>query len=137
MNKVYIVTSGVYSDYAIDEVFDNREDAERYICLYNNDSYFNMRIEEYDIYKNAELKNVKVHYGISFIMRGNEINSFDIVYDDKPIETNINGSKHNYLKNYYGTLPLSNRSVFEDKDVVKKIVYDAVAKFKAEEAGIC
>lgn len=137
MNKVYVVTAGVYSDYGIDEVFDNREDAEKYICLHNNDDYWNMRIEEYDIYKNAELKNVKVYYGVSFIMRGNGINSFDIVYDSKPIETNINGSKHNYSKSYYGTLPLSNRNIFEDEDIVKKIVYDAVAKFKAEEAGIC
>lgn len=59
MNKVYIVTSGTYSDYAIEEVFDNREDAEKYICLHDNDSYLDMRVEEYDIYKNAELKNVK------------------------------------------------------------------------------
>lgn len=137
MNKVYVVTSGVYSDYGIDEVFDNREDAEKYICLHNNDNYWNMRIEEYDICKNAELKNVKVHYGISFIMRGNEINSFYIVYDNKPIETNINRSKYNYSKSYYGTLPLSNRNIFNNKDDVEKIVYDAVAKFKAEEAGIC
>jgi organic radical activating enzyme len=62
---------------------------------------------------------------------------FDIVYDNKPIKTNINRSKHNYLKSYDGTLPLSNRNIFKDKDVVKKIVYDAVAKFEAEEAGIC
>jgi hypothetical protein len=137
MNKVYIVTSGTYSDYAIEEVFDNREDAEKYICLHDNDSYLDMRVEEYDIYKNAELKNVKVHYGIYFIMRENGINFFDIVYDNKPIETNINRSKHNYSKSYDGTLPLSNRNIFKDKDVVKKIVYDAVAKFKAEEAGIC
>jgi hypothetical protein len=137
MNKVYVVTSGVYSDYAISRVLDNREDAEKYICLHNNDDYWNMRIEEYDIYKNAELKNIKVHYGISFIMRENKINSFDIIYDNKPIETNINESKHNYTKSYYGTLPLSNRNIFKDKDAVKKIVYDAVAKFKAEEAGIC
>jgi hypothetical protein len=137
MNKVYIVTSGTYSDYAIEEVFDNREDAERYICLHDNDSYLDMRVEEYDIYKNAELKNVKVHYGIYFIMRENGINFFDIVYDNKPIETNINRFKHNYSKSYDGTLPLSNRNIFKDKDVVKKIVYDAVAKFKAEEAGIC
>jgi len=137
MNKVYIVTSGTYSDYAIEEVFDNREDAERYICLHDNDSYLDMSVEEYDIYKNAELKNVKVHYGIYFIMRENGINFFDIVYDNKPIETNINRSKHNYLKSYDGTLPLSNRNIFKDKDVVKKIVYDAVAKFEAEEAGIC
>lgn len=137
MNKVYIVTSGTYSDYAIEEVFDNREDAEKYICLHDNESYLDMRVEEYDIYKNAELKNVKVHYGIYFIMRENRINFFDIVCDNKPIETNINRSKHNYSKSYYGTLPLSNRNIFKDKDVVKKIVYDAVAKFKAEEAGIC
>lgn len=137
MNKVYIVTSGIYSDYAIEEVFDNREDAERYICLHENDSYLDMSVEEYDIYKNAELKNVKVHYGIYFIMRENGINFFDIVYDNKPIETNINRSKHNYSKSYDGTLPLSNRNIFKDKDVVKKIIYDAVAKFKAEEAGIC
>lgn len=137
MNKVYIVTSGTYSDYAIEEVFDNREDAERYICLHDNDSYLDMSVEEYDIYKNAELKNVKVHYGIYFIMRENGINFFDIVYDNKPIETNINRSKHNYSKSYDGTLPLSNRNIFKDKDVVKKIIYDAVAKFKAEEAGIC
>lgn len=137
MNKVYIVTSVVYSDYSIEEVFDNPEDAEKYICLYNNDGYWNMRIEEYDIYKNVELKNVKAHYGIAFIMRENKINSFDIIYDNKPIETNINESKHNYTKSYYGTLPLSNRNIFKDKDVVKKIIYDAVAKFKAEEAGIC
>lgn len=137
MNKVYIVTYGTYSDYAIEEVFDNREDAERYICLHYNDSYLDMRVEEYDIYKNAELKNVKVYYGIYFIMRENGINFFDIVYDNKPIETNINRSKHNHSKSYDGTLPLSNRNIFKDKDVVKKIVYDAVAKFKAEEAGIC
>ena len=137
MNKVYIVTSGIYSDYAIEEVFDNREDAERYICLHENDSYLDMSVEEYDIYKNAELKNVKVHYGIYFIMRENGIKFFDIVYDNKPIKTNINRSKHNYLKSYDGTLPLSNRNIFKDKDVVKKIIYDAVAKFKAEEAGIC
>lgn len=53
MNKVYIVTSGAYSDYSIEKVFDNREDAEKYICLHNNDGYWNMRVEEYDIYKNV------------------------------------------------------------------------------------
>ena len=67
MNKVYIVTSGAYSDYSIEEVFDNREDAEKYICLYNNDGYWNMRIEEYDICKNEELKNAGYHPPLFFI----------------------------------------------------------------------
>lgn len=136
MDKVYIVTSGEYSDYGIDEVFDNREDAEKYVCLHKRNILDDFRIEEYDICKNAELDNVKVYYGITFILRDNENNYFEIIYDNKPIETNIEEDDCFGQKECYGTLSLSNRNVFNDKDVVEKIVYDAVAKFKAEKAGI-
>ena len=40
MNKVYVVTSGVYSDYGIDCVFDNLEDAERYIFMCKKDDEY-------------------------------------------------------------------------------------------------
>lgn len=136
MDKVYIVTSGEYLDYGIDEVFDNREDAEKYVCLHKEYSYLDLRVEEYDICKNAELDNVKVYYGITFILRDNENNYFEIVYDNKPIKTNIEEDDCFGQKEYHGTLPLSNRNIFNDKDVVEKITYDAVAKFKAEKAGI-
>lgn len=137
MDKVYIVTSGEYSDYGIDEVFDNREDAEKYVCLHKRNILDDLRIEEYDICKNAELDNVKVYYGIDFIVRDNGINYFEIIYDYKPIEVNIEEYNCFGQKECYGTLPLSNRNVFNDKDAVEKFVYDAVAKFKAEEAGVC
>lgn len=137
MDKVYIVTSGEYSDYGIDEVFDNREDAEKYVCLHKRNILDDLRIEEYDICKNAELDNVKVYYGITFILRDNENNYFKIIYDNKPVEVNIEENDCFGQKECYGTLPLSNRNVFNDKDAVEKFVYDAVAKFKAEEAGIC
>ena len=137
MDKVYIVTSGEYSDYGIDEVFDNREDAEKYVCLNRRNDYYDLRIQEYKVYKNAKLDKVKVYYGIDFIVRDNGINYFKIIYDYKPIEVNIEEYNCFGQKECYGTLPLSNRNVFNDKDAVEKFVYDVVAKFKAEEAGVC
>ena len=44
-NKVYIVTSGSYSDYRIECVFSTREKAEEYL-QYHDDEY---RIEKYAI----------------------------------------------------------------------------------------
>ena len=46
-------------------------------------------------------------------------------------------SKRIPAEEQYRLIMESNRNIFKDKDVVKKIIYDAVAKFKAEEAGIC
>lgn len=134
MDKVYIVTSG--TDHIINEVFDNREDAEKYVCFHRKNDYYDLRIQEYKVYKDAKLDKVKVYYGIDFIVRDSGINYFDIIYDYKPIKVNIEEYDCFGLKECYGTLPLSNRNVFNDKDAVEKFVYDAVAKFKAEEAGI-
>jgi len=130
MDKVYIVASG--SDHVINEVFDNREDAEKYVCLHRINNYYDLHIQEYKVYKNAKLDKVKVYYGIDFIVRDNGINYFKIIYDYKPIEVNIEEYNCFGQKECYGTLPLSNRNVFNDKDGVEKFVYDAVAKFKAE-----
>lgn len=52
MAKVYIVTAGVYSDYHIQKVFDNKPAAEEYYrqCVLSDD-YFDRtaNIEEYDL----------------------------------------------------------------------------------------
>lgn len=135
MDKVYIVASG--ADHVINEVFDNREDAEKYVCFHRKNGYYDLRIQEYKVYKNAKLNKVKVYYGIDFIVRDNGINYFHIIYDYKPIKVNIEKYDCFGQKEYHGTLPLSNRDVFNDKDDVEKFVYDAVAKFNTEEAGIC
>lgn len=52
MSKVYVVTAGVYSDYHIQKIFDNKPAAEEYIrqCELSDD-YFSRSatIEEYDL----------------------------------------------------------------------------------------
>ena len=45
MAKIYIVTSGEYSDYTIDAVFSTKEKAEEYVQQYGT----NYRVEDYDI----------------------------------------------------------------------------------------
>lgn len=49
IKEIYIVTSGSYSDYGIDEVFTNKEKAEDYVRLKNNDSsmWGGYRVETY------------------------------------------------------------------------------------------
>lgn len=42
--KVYIITSGRYSDYGIDAVFEEKEKAESY-----SDAFSNTRVEEYEV----------------------------------------------------------------------------------------
>ena len=54
--KVYIVTSGDYDDYSIDEVFSTKEKAEEYI-EYFGDGY---HIEEYDMDNPIEPKEKKL-----------------------------------------------------------------------------
>ena len=51
MMKVYVVTSGEYSDYHIDAVFDSREAAEVY-CALGHGEY----VEDYDVNAEAATK---------------------------------------------------------------------------------
>jgi hypothetical protein len=47
MNKVFIVTSGAYSDYGINSVFSSREKAQAWVDKHANPSGY--RIEEYEV----------------------------------------------------------------------------------------
>jgi hypothetical protein len=55
MNKIYIVTSGQYSDYGIDAVFSEKSLAKKYIDSFKKDDYGDrMEIEEWDLDKNSD-----------------------------------------------------------------------------------
>jgi hypothetical protein len=58
--KVYVITSGSYSDYGIDKVFLDKEKAEKYVEL-SKDKWDEPRIEIYetDENDNAEIKPIK------------------------------------------------------------------------------
>lgn len=77
-NKVYIVTSGEYSDYGIECVFSSRQKAEKYIkeC----DAYPPCRIEEYEL--DVVSDNNKFLYEVFFYENDNRNPTILPAYDD-------------------------------------------------------
>lgn len=134
VDKVYVVTVGDYEDYHIICVFDNRLDAERYIALHQLDSDNMMFIEEHDICRDEELNNMIVYYGIEFYVRDNErqFTDYHIVFKNKTIEENITRTQRCYAPDIIsGIIPIPCRIV--DENIIKNLICDAVAKFRAEE----
>lgn len=134
LDKVYVVTAGEYEDYHIICVFDNRLDAERYIALHQLDSDNMMFIEEHDICRDEELNNMIIYYGIEFYVRDNErqLTDYHIVFKNKTIEGNITRTQRCYAPDIIsGIIPIPCRIV--DEHIIKKLIYDTVAKFKAGE----
>lgn len=134
VDKVYVVTAGEYSDYHIETICINREDAERYVCLHQGADLEEMRIEEYSICNGKELSHVKINRGVRFSMRDSiGITSREIVYSSRPVRTNVKSYSNFDEKIYHGTVSLPDRFSIDNHEAIKKLIYDAVAKFKAEE----
>jgi hypothetical protein len=50
MNKIYVVTSGEYSDYHIDGIFDNKDKANAFVKKFSSDDYGGKcYVEEYEL----------------------------------------------------------------------------------------
>lgn len=134
VDKVYVVTAGEYSDYHIETICINREDAERYVCLYQGADLEEMHIEEYPICNGKELAHVKINRGVRFSMHDSiGITSREIVYSSRPVRTNVKSYSNFDEKIYHGTVSLPDRFSIDNHEAIKKLIYDAVAKFKAEE----
>ena len=72
MKTIYVVTSGEYSDYGIDSIFDTKELAEKYIASFNKGGWNEMDIEEWCLNPNEEeLKEGKKAYRIRMDKEGN------------------------------------------------------------------
>lgn len=56
MNKVFVVTSGDYSDYGIDAIFSTRDLAQAFIDAFKANKWHEMDIEEWDLDPN------KIHF---------------------------------------------------------------------------
>lgn len=137
LDKVYVVTAGDYEDYHIICVFDNRLDAERYVALHQSDGDDHMFIEEHDIYKDEELANVTVYYGIEFYVRDNErqFTDYHIVFRNESFDSIITRTQRCYAPDTIsGIIPVLCRPT--DENMIKKLISDAVAKFKAEELEV-
>jgi hypothetical protein len=162
--KVYVVTSGEYSNYGINTIFSTRELAQEYVDL-------KKFTDEYETYHIQSWEVDKLHPSefVDLVLLNDEIYNFnslrfqiDYLYDtfddctDRIIEVTKDWAI-DYFKKDFGSDNLEfddDDFKFEDKmikfpiyivkgvlynpnkDVMKKVVYDSIAKYKAEKEGI-
>lgn len=122
MSKVYIVTQGAYSDYCIDSVFSNKEQAEKRALLitdqYNEEAY----VEEYELDEIVIQGDVYKYYEVT-------VNSYNDLYvyrtygKQKPEEMKVR-------KTPWGVGYSVTGISAEDEETAMKIAQDAVAIFK-------
>jgi len=122
--KIYVVTSGQYSDYGINGVFTVKEKAQKYVDIYNacEADYDSARIEEYE----ADIIDVSgFWFGVSKYDTGKLYCS---TYDVRKGGYDLTVVRHSEFVHVF---------VFADSiDKAKKIALDRFTQFEAQEAGI-
>jgi hypothetical protein len=125
MKRVYVVTSGEYSDYRIEKVFSSRRKAHMY-SLIDPDR----RVEEYDV-DDMELDVVSEYLLVSYDYKHNYIRELTLCGEQvKP------GISHGWMKPFKFTLPLSDDRIYrnivrygKDSKVIMKIIQDKFAEY--------
>lgn len=120
MSKVYIVTQGAYSDYCIDSVFSNKEQAEKRALLiadqYDEDAYVN----EYELDE--------------IVIMGDVYKYYEVTVDGDPYVYRTYGKQKPEEMKVRKALWGSGYSVTgisaEDEETAIKIAQDEVAKYK-------
>lgn len=162
--QVYVVTSGEYSDYGIDAIFSTAEKAQEYVSMKeftNENEYY--RINVWDVDEHHETECVNLVLLNSEIYNFDSLRfKIDYLYDtfddckDRVIEVTKDWVI-DYFKKDFGSDNLEfddDDFKFDDKiikfpiyivkgviynpnkDVMKKVVYDSIAKYKAEKEGL-
>ena len=76
MKTIYVVTSGSYSDYGINAVFDDEQLAKDFIAMFKKGSYIDMQIEEWEL--NPEEENIRAKRKLYFLRMNKEGIASDI-----------------------------------------------------------
>lgn len=142
MDKVYVVTSGCYSDYHIEAVFSSKEKAELYVAVHHDHNikniiyYDNVFIEEYTI--SDSLINGVAYFGLSFCVKKNELNRpycFSPVASVSPIAEEI--VKYDPKKDIFEiTIPTNKYYTDDDADIRFKIASDWLSKYRSQKLGL-
>lgn len=137
--KVYVITSGEYSDYRIEAVSLNQEDAEKKCAILNDIFYENEdanRVCEINICDTDDLivdtrNEVKVQFEMVVnVTRGNVIH-----FKNKCLSLkNINEIEADPYTRYISVIATLPKDTTDEQ--AKKIMLDRIAKFKAERAGV-
>ena len=131
MNKVFIVTSGEYSDYGIDRVFSTEEKAKEWVDVITSMYDGNYNIEQYEL--DAPIPERKEYLFFEAYIENNTIikSDFEFYFADEPSEIKffrqINGS---YDIVGIGTVQLrQGESIESAKERAVKIVQDEFYKW--------
>ena len=131
MSKVYIVTSGEYSDYGIDRVFSTKEKAKKWIDIITSMYGGNYNIEQYEL--DAPIPERKEYLFFEAYIENDVVvkSNFEFYFADEPSEIKffrqINGS---YDIVGIGTIKLrQGESIESAKERAVKIVQDEFYKW--------
>lgn len=164
--QVYVVTSGEYSDYGINAIFSTLEKAQEYVSMKEfTDEYEYYGINVWDVDEHHETKVVDLVLLNDEIYNFDSLKlQIDYLYDtfddctDRVIEVTKDWVVDYFKKDIRyesGNLEFDDDNfMFDekmikfpiyivkgikynpDKDVMKKVIYDSIAKYKAEKEGI-
>lgn len=135
--KVYLITSGEYSDYHIDAVSLDEKEAERICGMLNKNRYCDTC--DIEIYDTDEVKvdsneEILDRFWMQVGYKTGKMYCYDspvtVLGENNEIKVD-RGYPHESRINITATLP---KGTTEDK--AKKIMFDRIAKFKAERATI-
>lgn len=130
--KVYVITSGRYSDYHIDAVAVDRDRAELLKKWYSRAESWSgdAKIEVFDTDEDGLIR------GEPRRVWNFDINEKGVVFDGKE-EWTFEGNFENQFGFSHGGLIFFAKVVARDKDVAKKIAIDTRTQMLAERFGLC
>lgn len=127
MSKVFVVTSGIYSDYSISRVFSTEDMAKKWVGNkrdYDETEYYSIEEYELDDFSEAE-ENVHTGYWVSIGVKGGEIRYSGKTYGNSPPKVRYWGSEA------YPGKSLEVTSVTTDKEAAIKSANDIRARLIA------
>lgn len=151
--KIYIVTSGSYSDYGINCVFSTKEKADEYVKMKNlSDRWEDYNVEEYDVDKPYEMEAIDFYYvpKTNIVYSANEFahRYGRCLYKTYNSFISFSEVQEEWKDRYFGVHDYEQLDLIEtelsegvflvkvsyspDINIIKKVVYDQVAKMKAE-----
>ena len=130
--KIYIVTSGEYSDYVIRAVFTDQRKAEIYCALHER-KYDHYMVEEWETEDVVTKTNDKVMKIVDAnVDKDGSIYVCDRVFTfEKNFEPTVYINHDYYGDEYYSVEVLLEADTSEKKE--KKIIFDTLAKWKYEQ----
>lgn len=135
--KVYLITSGIYSDYCVDAVSLDEKEAEKICATLNNgrcsDMYCNIEVYDTEDIKVITQGEIKTRFCMCVEYRSGEMRWFN---EMGLVSENVNDIS---VKRYGGSDKIEITATLPKGttwDKAKKIMFDRIAKFKAERAGI-